>query len=86
MARYPGPRWVTARARIIRVADKHGAAAMDAACQRALSVAGKSAPHVDTSKILKRGIEPRSAGQRTHGSPSCRRHEHVRGPATTTRR
>lgn len=43
---------------ILRCAEKHGAERMDAACLRALSVAGKSAPHRRYIEgILKRGLE-----------------------------
>jgi hypothetical protein len=43
---------------ILRLGEKHAPAAMDAACQRALSVAGKSAPHRRYIEgILKRGLE-----------------------------
>ncbi len=43
---------------ILRCAEKHGAERMDAACHRALSVAGTSAPHRRYIEgILKRGLE-----------------------------
>ena len=43
---------------ILRCAQKHGPARMDAACQRALSVAGRSAPHRRYIEgILKRGLD-----------------------------
>ena len=43
---------------ILRCAEKHGALRMDAACLRALSVAGNSAPHRRYIEgILKRGLE-----------------------------
>jgi len=58
MARYQQPEGYRPVLGIIRLAEKHGAMAVDAACQRALSVAGKSAPrrrHIEG--ILKRWIE-----------------------------
>ncbi len=65
---------------IIRVATKHGATAMDAACQRALSVAGKSAPHRrHIEGILKRGIERAAPANAPTVPRAVDEHEHVRG-------
>jgi transposase len=64
---------------ILRCAEKHGRERMDAACQRALSVAGKSAPHRKYIEgILKRGLERALPvlPPVTRGSVS---HENVRG-------
>jgi transposase len=64
---------------IIRVAEKHGPTAMDAACQRALSVAGKSAPHRRYIEgILKRGLE-RASPLAPPVTPRAADHEFVRG-------
>jgi transposase len=64
---------------ILRVAEKHGAAAMDAACQRALAVAGKSAPHRRYIEgILKRGLE-RAVPVAPPVTPRSAEHEFVRG-------
>lgn len=64
---------------ILRCAEKHGAERMDAACLRALSVAGKSAPHRRFIEgILKRGLEralPPAPTVTHHASA----HEFVRG-------
>lgn len=65
---------------ILRCAEKHGSARMDAACQRALSVAGKTAPHrKHIEGILKRGLERVPIAP----TPITRHpvaHENVRGP------
>jgi len=83
MARYPQPEMgYRPVLGIIRVADKHGATAMDAACQRALSVAGKSAPHRrHIEGILKRGIEHAAPANATTAPRAVDEHvhEHVRG-------
>lgn len=59
LARYPQPEMGYRPALgILRLAEKHGAERTDAACQRALSVAGTSAPHRRYIEgILKRGLE-----------------------------
>jgi hypothetical protein len=81
MARYPQPEMGYRPVfGIIRVAEKHGAAAMDAACQRALSVAGKSAPHRrHIEGILKRGIERAAPANAPTAPRAIDEHEHVRG-------
>jgi hypothetical protein len=64
---------------ILRCAEKHGPERMDAACLRALSVAGKSAPHRRYIEgILKRGLERPlpPAPTVTHHAAA---HEFVRG-------
>jgi hypothetical protein len=64
---------------ILRCAEKHGAERMDAACQRALSAAGKSAPHRRYIEgILKRGLDRASAPEQPSTSPAAM-HEFVRG-------
>jgi transposase len=64
---------------ILRCAEKHGAERMDAACLRALSVAGTSAPHRRYIEgILKRGLDrslPLVPATTSHLST----HEFVRG-------
>lgn len=64
---------------ILRCAEKHGAERMDAACLRALSVAGQSAPHRRYIEgILKRGLDralPLAPTMALHTSA----HEFVRG-------
>lgn len=81
MARYPQPEMgFRPVLGLIRVAEKHGAAAMDAACQRALSVAGKSAPHRrHIEGILKRGIERAAPANAPTAPRAVDEHEHVRG-------
>ena len=81
MARYPQPEMgYRPVLGLIRVADKHGGAAMDAACQRALSVAGKSAPHRrHIEGILKRGIERAAPANAPTAPRAVDEHEHVRG-------
>jgi hypothetical protein len=64
---------------ILRCAKKHGAERMDAACLRALSAAGKSAPHRRYIEgILKRGLDraPTAPPPTTLHSAA---HEFVRG-------
>ena len=64
---------------ILRCAEKHGAARMDAACLRALSVAGKSAPHRRYIEgILKRGLD-RSPTAAPPAALYSGAHEFVRG-------
>lgn len=64
---------------ILRCAEKHGAERMDAACLRALSVAGKSAPHRRYIEgILKRGLD-RTAPQAAPVALHSAAHEFVRG-------
>jgi transposase len=64
---------------ILRLGEKHAPAAMDAACQRALSVAGKSAPHRRYIEgILKRGLE-RAQPLVPPATPRAADHEFVRG-------
>jgi transposase len=66
---------------ILRCAQKHGATRMDAACQRALSVAGKSAPHRRYIEgILKRGLE-RAQPLAQPTIPPAAANEFVRGGA-----
>jgi len=81
MAQYPQPEMgFRPVLGIIRVADKHGAIAMDAACHRALSVAGKSAPHRrHIEGILKRGIERAAPANLPTVPRAVDEHEHVRG-------
>lgn len=83
MAQYPQPEMgFRPVLGIIRVAEKHGATAMDAACQRALSVAGKSAPHRrHIEGILKRGIERAAPANAPTAPRAVDEHEHVRGPS-----
>ncbi len=59
MDRYPNPEMgYRPVLGILRCAEKHGADRMDAACQRALSVAGKTAPHRRYIEgILNRGLD-----------------------------
>lgn len=80
MARYPHPEMgYRPVLGILRCAEKHGRERMDAACQRALAVAGKSAPHrKHIEGILKRGLErePIAAPPTT---PRSTVHENVRG-------
>jgi transposase len=80
LARYPQPEMgYRPVLGILRVAEKHGATAMDAACQRALSVAGKSAPHRRYIEgILKRGLE-RALPLAPPVTPRTADHEFVRG-------
>jgi transposase len=64
---------------ILRCAEKHGAERMDAACQRALSVAGSSAPHRRYIEgILKRGLD-RAVPHSPPITPHAAEHEFVRG-------
>ena len=81
MAQYPQPEMgFRPVLGIIRVADKHGAIAMDAARHRALSVAGKSAPHRrHIEGILKRGIERAAPANLPTVPRAVDEHEHVRG-------
>jgi transposase len=81
MAQYPQPEMgYRPVLGIIRVAEKHGAATMDAACQRALSVAGKSAPHRrHIEGIIKRGIERAAPANAPTAHRAADEHEHVRG-------
>jgi transposase len=66
---------------IIRCAQKNGAERMDAACLRALSVAGQSAPHRKSiESIIKRGLD-NAAPQTPPVTPRSTAHEHVRGPS-----
>src|SRR5690606_18927512 len=80
LARYPQPEMgYRPVLGILRVAEKHGATAMDAACQRALSVAGRSAPHRrHIEGILKRGLE-RAISLAPVVTPNVAAHECVRG-------
>lgn len=80
LARYPHPEMgYRPVLGILRCAEKHGAERMDAACLRALSVAGKSAPHRRYIEgILKRGLDrapPPPPAVSLHSSA----HEFVRG-------
>jgi len=80
LSRYPQPEMGFRPALgILRIAEKHGSAAMDAACQRALSVAGSSAPHRRYIEgILKRGLE-RALPLAPPVTPRAADHEFVRG-------
>jgi hypothetical protein len=79
LARYPYPEMgYRPILGIIRCAQKHPDR-IDAACHRALSVAGKSAPHRrHIEGILKRGLEREAADSPTK-TPAARAHEFVRG-------
>ena len=81
MARYPQPEMgFRPVLGIIRLAEKYGPVATDAACQRALSVAGKSAPHRrHIEAILKRGIERAAPPSAPTVPRAVDEHEHVRG-------
>jgi transposase len=64
---------------ILRCAEKHGAERMDAACHRALSAAGGSAPHRRYIEgILKRGLD-RAATPSPPVTSRSTTHEFVRG-------
>lgn len=64
---------------ILRCAEKHGAERMDAACHRALAVAGRSVPHRRYIEgILKRGLD-RATPPSPPVTPRCAPHEFVRG-------
>jgi transposase len=64
---------------ILRCAEKHGAERMDAACLRALAVAGRSAPHrKHIEGILKRGLD-RATPPSPPVTPHAALHEFVRG-------
>jgi transposase len=81
MAQYPQPEMgYRPVLGIIRGAQKYGAKRMDAACLRALSVAGQSAPHRRYIEgILKRGLD-HAIPQTPPVTPRSTAHEHVRGP------
>ena len=80
MGRYPQPEMgYRPVLGILRCAEKHGAERMDAACQRALSVAGSNAPHrKHIEGILKRGLE-RALPVLPPVTRSPASHENVRG-------
>lgn len=80
MARYPHPEMgYRPVLGIMRVAQKHGKERMDAACHRALAVAGSSAPHRrHIEGILKRGLE-REPIAPPPVTPRSVAHENVRG-------
>jgi len=82
MAQYPQPEMgYRPVLGIIRCARKHGAERMDAACLRALSVAGQSVPHRRSIEaIIKRGLDS-AAPQTLPVTPRSNAHEHVRGPS-----
>jgi len=82
MAQYPQPEMgYRPVLGIIRCAQKHGAERMDAACLRALSVAGQSAPHRKYIEgIIKRGLD-HAMPQTPPVTPRSAAHEHVRGPS-----
>jgi hypothetical protein len=64
---------------ILRCAEKHGADRMEAACHRALAVAGRSVPHRRYIEgILKRGLD-RAASPSPPVTPRSPTHEFVRG-------
>lgn len=80
LARYPQPEMgYRPVLGILRCAEKHGSERMDAACLRALSVAGRSAPHRRYIEgILKRRLDrapPSAPAVALHSSA----HEFVRG-------
>jgi transposase len=79
LSRYPRPEMGYRPALgILRLAERHGSAAMNAACDRALANAGSSAPHRQyIAEILKRGLH-----RDISVPPPTRvalRHENVRG-------
>lgn len=80
LARYPHPEMgYRPVLGILRCAEKHGAERIDAACLRALSVAGASAPHRrHIEGILKRGLERALPTSHPTPTPACA-HEFVRG-------
>ena len=64
----------------LRVAEKHGGERMDAACARALSGAGSSAPHRKyIEAILKRGLEHVPSAPSPIKPRTTTTHENVRG-------
>jgi transposase len=80
LARYPHPEMgYRPVLGIVRCAQKHGPARMNAACERALRVSGASAPHrKHIESILQRGLDglpEESAGTR----PRAGLHDNVRG-------
>jgi transposase len=80
LARYPHPEMgYRPVLGIVRCADKHGAARMNAACERALRVCGSSAPHrKHIEAILQHGLDglpEEPAGTR----PRAGLHDNVRG-------
>lgn len=80
LARYPHPEMgYRPVLGILRCAEKHGRERMDAACHRALSVAGQSVPHrKHIEAILKRGLE-RAPLPAFPVTPRSTPHENVRG-------
>jgi transposase len=65
---------------ILRCAERHGGERMDAACERALSGAGQSAPHRRYIEgILKRGLD-RAIPSSPPVTRNSATHEFVRGP------
>lgn len=80
LAEYPYPEMgYRAVLGIIRCAQKHGAARMDAACQRALSGASRTAPHRRyIEAILKRGLD-KAVPIEPPITPRPGHHENVRG-------
>lgn len=82
LARYPHPEMgYRPVLGILRCAEKHGAERMDAACLRALAVAGCSAPHRrHIESILKRGLD-RATPPAPPVTPRSAPHEFVRGPS-----
>lgn len=66
---------------ILRCAEKHGAERMDAACHRALAVAGRGVPHRrHIEGILKHGLD-RARPPSPTVTPRSSTHEFVRGPS-----
>jgi transposase len=91
LARYPHPEMgYRPVLGVMRCAERHGAERMDAACERALSVAGKSAPHRRYIEgILKHGLDRspppappvRPTPPASSADPRPASHEFVRGGA-----
>ena len=80
LAEYPYPEMgYRAVLGILRCAQKHGADQMDAACQRALTSAGESAPHRRyIEAILKRGLQ-HAIPVAPPITPRSGHHENIRG-------
>ena len=80
LARYPAPEMgYRPVLGILRCAEKHGAARMDAACQRVLSTAGQGVPHRrHIEGVLKRGLDRALPLTQPVAAPFSA-HEFVRG-------
>lgn len=83
LARYPQPEMgYRPVLGILRLAEKHGAASFDSACQITLSVAGSSAPHRrHIEGVLKRGLRQSQPTPPAATHRASAAHEHVRGPS-----